>query len=327
MSLKEFTDQTMLSALKNADSILLCTHVSPDGDAIGSMLCMGSALSKLGKAVTMACQDCVPGRYAFLPGVGQIVTPDQLKGRAFDLAFALDAGDQKRIGDCAEAFFSAPLTMQIDHHGTNPEYAALNYVDFSAGATGCIVLRVLHALEAPVDLDMAVCLYAAISSDTGNFCFRNTDAEVFHAMAELMEAGLDIAPLARRLNLIREEKHVRLLGRALQTLYRFADGRATGMCLMRADYEAVGALPEHNEKIVNYGIDLEGVMITYRADEREEGITKVSLRAQPPCDVGAIAARLGGGGHALASGCTLNMHLIEACETIEQAIKEQLKGI
>jgi phosphoesterase RecJ-like protein len=96
------------------------------------------------------------------------------------------------------------------------------------------------------------------------------------------------------------------------------------MRLTQEDYEACGARPEHSDKIVNYGIDLEGVMVACLADGREAGKTKFSLRAQPPCDVSKIASALGGGGHVLAAGCTLDLPMDEACATVEKLIARQL---
>ena len=325
--MKSFDNEAMLSALKSANSILLCTHVSPDGDAIGSLLCVGLALKTLGKRAVMACHDEVPEKYAFLKDAALVVPPTALANAEFDLALALDAGDLGRIGDCKEAFFKAPVTAQIDHHATNLRYAAINEVDGGASATGCIVLRLLHALHIELTKDMAECLYTAISTDTGNFCFSNTNEETFSAAEELVKANIDLADLARKIHLMREKEHVQLLGRALSTLHFFEDGRASGMMLSKEDYEAVDAKPEHADKIVNYGLYLDGVYMAYLADERETGITKFSLRALPPCDVSKIAVAFDGGGHALASGCKIKKPLSEACAIMEQAMREQIKAV
>lgn len=325
--MKKFENKAMLSALERANSILLCTHVSPDGDAVGSLLCVGMALKKQGKRVVMACHDAVPEKYAFLQGADLVVPPTKLKNERFDLSLALDAGDLGRIGDCREAFLQAPVTAQIDHHATNPRYAAINEVDGTAAATGCIVLRLLHALGIALTKEMAECLYTAISTDTGNFCFANADEEAFSAAEELLRAKIDLADLARRIHLMREKEHVQLLGRALSTLHFFENGRASGMKLTQEDYQAFRARPEHSDKIVNYGLYLKGVYMTYLADERETGITKFSLRALPPCDVSEIAAAFDGGGHALAAGCKIEKPMAEACAVMEKAMQEQIEAV
>ncbi|MBQ9262789.1 MAG: DHH family phosphoesterase [Clostridia bacterium] len=315
----------MLSALQSANSILLCTHISPDGDAIGSTLAMGAALQVLGKDVTLSCADPVPGSYRFLPGAGQFVQADALEGKTFDVGFAIDAADLGRIGACGEAFERCKVTMQIDHHPTNPLYAQINVVDGTAPAAGCVVRRALRGLNVPLTQEIAQCLYCAISTDTGNFCFRGTSAEAFNIAAELVETGFPLAETARTIHLIREEPHVRLLGRALISLRRFAGGRAACMRVTPEDYVAAGASPEHCDRIVNYALNIPGVEMAYLADSSETGHVKASLRAIAPRNVSVIAQQFGGGGHVLASGFRCEGDLDTICEEIEREMTKQLE--
>lgn len=314
---REALCKEMLSALQSANSILLCTHIFPDGDAIGSTLAMALALEGLGKQVTLACRDRVPESLLFLPGACRFVQPAQLAGRTFDAALAIDAADESRLGDCFPAFSRAPVRLQIDHHDTNPGYAQLNLVDGAACASGCVLMRVLDDMNLPITCDMALCLYAAISTDTGNFCFANTNAEAFACMEKLMQAGLNIHAAARPLHLLRQEPHVRLLSRALGSLHLFAGGCCAGMRLSHQDYVDCGATAEHTDKIVNYALELPGVQMAYLADERETGFTKASLRALPPYDVAQIARLFGGGGHVLAAGLRCDLPLSAFCEQVE----------
>lgn len=320
-----FPCKEMLSALKNANSILLCTHISPDGDAIGSTLAMGFALEAMGKQVTLSCQHPVPGYLQILPGRERFVLPEALEGKEFDVGLAIDCADIGRMGACGVYYQGTGVQLQIDHHPTNPLYAKMNLVDGDAAASGCIVMRVLDALGIAVTADMAQCLYAAISTDTGNFCFKNTDAEAFSCAARLMQAGLDINTCARQLHLLRQEAHVRLLGRALCSLRIFGNGKCAGMILTHRDYEAAGARPEHTDKIVNYALDLPGVEMAYLVDEREMGFAKVSLRAQPPRNVAVIAQQFGGGGHVLAAGCRAEMSLDTMCAMLEKEMLAQIE--
>jgi len=305
----------MLSALKNANSILLCTHVSPDGDAIGATLAMGLGLRALGKQVVWANDDPVPQQYRILPSSEAFVRPAALAGRKFDAALAIDAADEKRLGECRAAFFSAPVTMQMDHHSGNPQYAQINVVDAQASAAGCVVFRCLKGLNVALTPEIAACLYCAVSTDTGNFRFGNTTPEAFAMTAELMETGFDLAYYARMIHLLREEKNVRLLGRALCTLKVFGGGRCAGMVITKADYRDAQALPEHNNAIVNYALDMPGVEMAYLAEEREDGQVKASLRSLPPWNVADIARQFGGGGHMLAAG-------LKYCGTLEELQRE-----
>ncbi len=308
----------MLSALNNANSILLCCHISPDGDAVGSLLTMGLTLRSLGKQVTMACGDPVPRQFAFLPCVREIVNADALRGKRFDLAFAVDTATLERMGACAEAFLQAPVTMQLDHHGDNPGYAQYNVVDGKAAAAGCVVRRLMKALNVPLNKETAACLYCAISTDTGNFVQPNTTAEAFAILAELMEAGLNLDEAARQLHLLREEPRARLLGCALKSLKVFGNGKCASMCITARDYRDCGALPEHNTAIVNYALNVVGVEAAFLAEERESGEVKASLRSLPGLDVNQIARKYGGGGHKQASGLRYTGELDALCEALER---------
>ncbi len=307
----------MLSALQTANSILLCTHAQPDGDAIGSTLAMGLGLRALGKQVTFLDADPVPGQMRFLPGAEDFVQPEAVQSRTFDAALAIDTATVELLGASKDAFFTAPLTMVMDHHPDNPRYAIHNVVDGGASAAGCVVYRCLRALGVPLTPEIAACLYCALSTDTGNFRFQNTNAETFSIMAKLMEAGLDLPYVARPIHQLREEPHARLLGRALDSLKIFAGGKCACMRITQADYQAAHALPEHNTNIVNYALDIPGVEMAFLAEERENGQVKASLRALPPWNVAEIAKTFGGGGHKLAAGLRLPGTLEALCRELE----------
>ena len=315
----------MLSALQNANSILLCTHAQPDGDAIGSTLAMGLGLRFLGKDVTLLDADPVPTQMRFLPGAADFVQPEAVRGKAFDAALAIDTATVELLGASKDAFFAAPVTLVMDHHPDNPRYAQYNTVDGRASAAGCIVRRCLKALGIPVTQEIAACLYCALSTDTGNFRFQNTNAETFSIMAELMETGFDLPAAARPLHQLREEPHARLLGRALSSLKLFAGGKCACMRLTQADYQAAGALPEHNTNIVNYALDIPGVEMAFLAEERENDTVKASLRAVPPWNVSEIAKAFGGGGHKLAAGLRQPGTLDALCAALEEKMLKALE--
>ena len=324
--MKMIFDPTMLSALSGADSFMVCTHVRPDGDAIGSLLATGRLLSAMGKKVTLISQDGVPEKYLrFFADAQKVIKPDQAQDMHFDAALAVDVASAERMGSALEIFERAPLTMQIDHHDGNPGYAMHNAVDASASATGELLVQLYDALNVPIDPVAAAQLYAAISTDSGNFTFNSVSANTFAAMQRLMDSGLDIADVNRRLFKDRKRQQVQMLSRALNTLEFFHEGQASYMFVTQEDVKAVNALPEHLNGIVNYGLDIEGVCITFMGDEQVDGSWKISLRAVPGYNVSEIAARFGGGGHMLAAGCTVKMPWEEIKAQLMQAIEEQLR--
>ena len=323
--IRKFDAPALIDAVKKAHSILIGTHINPDGDAIGSSLAVGHALRAMGKEITFACADPVPGKLQFLPGADAFVQPEALEGKAFDLAFAVDAADEGRLGSVADTFFQVPFSVQVDHHPTNPCYANVNAVDGRAAAAGCVVYRLLVEMGCEITPEIAQCLYAGISTDTGNFSFQNTDGEAFAIVAELVRVGLPLNEMSRHLFLLQEEAHIRLLGRALQTLRIFGDGQCACMQLTVADYEAAHASGEHSDGIVNYAMNLWGVKMAYLADEKADGLVKVSLRAIPPYNVAKVAQKFGGGGHVLAAGCRYKSNLKEMCAALEKEMLQQFE--
>lgn len=316
-------DAGMLAALQQAASVMVCAHVNPDGDAMGSLLATGRLLELLNKRCVLVSHDGVPGRFAALPGSDRVITPEQLPAEQFDVALSVDVSTLDRMGGALHAFKAAKVSCQIDHHPSNPRFALYNAVDPDAAATGELILDLWQALGQTPDKEAAFLLYCAISSDTGNFSFHNVRAKTFDCMRRLMECGLDISAAARKLYLTRQKPHVLLLGRALASMEFFANGRATCMHLLLADLAACGAKREHVDRIVNYGLEMEGVSMTFLADETPEG-WKFSLRALPPCHVGDIAAAFGGGGHMLAAGCMIPGPFEASSALVKQAMEGQL---
>lgn len=324
--MKKIFDPTMLSALSGADSFMVCTHVRPDGDAIGSLLATGRLLKALGKQVTLVCDDAVPEKYLnYFEEAKLIKTPDEVRGMHFDAAFAVDVASDKLMRGAYEIFCSADITMQIDHHAGNWRYARYNAVDFKASAAGELVAQLYDALQVPIDPIAAAQLYVAISTDSGNFTFDSVRDKTFAVMQRLMESGLDIAEVNRRLFKDRKVQQVKMLTCALNTLTFFADGQASYMFVTQDDLRAANAGSEHLKAIVNYGLDIEGVKMTFMADEQPDGSWKVSLRSLPGYCANIVAHHFGGGGHAQAAGCTINASWEAVRDMVMAQIEEQLK--
>ena len=310
-------------AIHRADRIGLISHVNPDGDTIGSTLALRLGLLELGKDVRVFCQDPVPESLLFLPGAEEYATGSE--DEAFDLILSVDVSDEKRLGSCISLLDKAADRAQIDHHGSNPAFMRVNSVDPKASAAALLVYEQLKELRLPITADMACCLYAGLSTDTGNFAFDSVSEEDFRVMAALKETGFPMAEINRRLFRQRSIPQVRLLGKALSGMELLEDGRLTVMTLTEKDFSETDARPEDTDAIVNYGLDIRGVVMTAMLRERESGVVKLSLRAVAPYRVSEIAQRFGGGGHALAAGATLEMHLPEAEAAVVAEMRKALK--
>ncbi|MGI6670824.1 MAG: DHH family phosphoesterase [Christensenellales bacterium] len=319
------TYQDVLAHIREARTILLTTHRKADGDAMGSMLALYLYLTAIGKTVRMVVQDAVQDNLCFLPEAQQVLRAQGLTGQPDDLALSVDASDMELLGDAAEPFFAAGFTIQIDHHRTNTHFAQLNVVKDTASSAGVMVYELLEAAGATITQDIATCLYTAMSTDTGNFCFGNLDDQVFEYMAVLMRAGLPIVQTARQLHLMRSREQVMLLGRALNSLQFLEDGRLTMMQLTAQDFAECVASCEHTERIVNYALNLPGVEMCFLVSELHDGI-KFGLRSIAPHDVSLVAKHFGGGGHALAAGCTMQGILQDCVDIMKNALTRLLNG-
>ncbi|MDO4484407.1 MAG: bifunctional oligoribonuclease/PAP phosphatase NrnA [Clostridia bacterium] len=322
MSKRNLTD--IVSAIHAAKTIALVSHVSPDGDTLGSALALRGGLEQLGKTVSHFCQDPVPRNLMMLKGADLVRVPESAAGESFDLLLCVDVSDEKRMGSCVMLRQQAAVTAQIDHHGTNPMYMERNVVDAAASATGLIAHELLQALSVQLNRDIATCLYVAISTDTGNFSYSNTTEEAFSVVSGLMAYGLPLAELTRTLFRERTKAAMLLLRRALNSMTFYADDRLAVMTLSLKDFEECGALPENADAIVNFGVEIQGVEMALLAKETAAGPIKMSLRAMAPRTVNDIASAFGGGGHAQASGCSVEGTLQQAAELVAQAMVEAL---
>lgn len=312
----------VIAALRGAETVALCAHVNPDGDTLGSCLALRLALLSLGKAADVFCDDCVPDNLRFMPGTGTVRRPEDAANR-YDLLLAVDVSDAGRMGSVAALRERCAGTAQVDHHGTNPGFMAENCVDPEASATGLVVRELLEKLDVALTPDIALCLYVAISTDTGNFSFSNTTVEALETAGELLAQGLPLSRLNRALFQERSREQTLLLGRALNSLRFAQDGRIAVMRLAQADFDACGARQEHAEAIVNFGLNVTGVKLAALVRENGAGGVKASLRAVEPYRVDTVAAAMGGGGHQLAAGCSLSGSLESAASRLLTAMIEE----
>ncbi len=312
--------ERLFSTIRAAKTVCIFPHIDPDGDTLGSALALRSLILRMGKPANVILEGQPPERLNFMPGFEAIHTILSADSCENTLAVAVDVSSIERLGR-AEAFFKkAALTAQIDHHETNPGFAQINIIEGDAPSSASIVFSLFKALELPLSETEATNLYIGLSTDTGNFQFKNTDANSFRIMAELMEAGLNIGHYSRLLFLRKDREHIALLGRALPTFRYAAGGKVAGMYLDYDTMQEIDPVGEYCEGIVNYAINTKGVRLAYLVREAEKGSIKCSLRALPPYRVDEVALRYGGGGHLLAAGCTLHMPLREAADTLEAAL-------
>ncbi|NLG25419.1 MAG: bifunctional oligoribonuclease/PAP phosphatase NrnA [Clostridiales bacterium] len=304
-------------------AIALAAHVNPDCDTLGSAYAIGQALAHLGARVALVSADEPPAMYDFMPFAGAFVRPDQLPF-APDKLLCVDCADLGRIGDVDGLLDGIRQVAVLDHHLTNECAAAPAVIDETATATGVLALLLIDELGAPLTPDMAICLYAAIATDCGNFSFSNTTPEALIASARCLATGFDIADLTYRLFRARRPARIRLLGAALNGIEYRLGGRLALIRVTAQMSAAAGAGPEDLDGIVNFGVDTEGVELSIVAEERQ-GFTRFSLRSKERINVAALAAAFGGGGHERAAGCSIALPFGDAIHAMLPAAEGALE--
>lgn len=299
------------SALTGADSVVVCAHVDPDGDAIGSVLAATLALRSLGVAAvpTLADAATVPSTYAFLPGCDMFVPASEIP--APDVFLALDTPTPARLGMAQGLVDGARLIVVADHHPDNRRFGDVELFDPRAAATGQIIWRLLRHLGVEPSPDMARCLYVALMTDTGRFSYGNTNPRALRDAANMVIAGADPYAAYDATYENRTPGSLRLLGLALSRVTLANDGRVAYSWVSEADLADTGTTMPETENLVDAVRQLGGIDAVFLA-KVVGGNVRISLRSKRGADVGAVARLLGGGGHAAAAGATVEGDLTAA---------------
>jgi phosphoesterase RecJ-like protein len=317
----------ILDELRGADRFILVTHENPDGDALGSLVGMHGVLTALGKDAVMfmgADEFPLPYEYRFFVLDGLVSeAPADLEERT---VVFLDCGNIDR--NPAEVVKRPEAhILNIDHHHDNTRFGTVNHVVEEASCTAEIVWDLMRALEVEPSPTIADALYVGLVTDTGKFMYENTGTRAHVMAAELIEAGVDVNAVYRRLYEEMPYSKLELLSRGLANVERFDDGRLTIAQLARADFEAAGAEESYSEGVIDHLRSVQGTKVAALAREMLDGSgrRKVSLRATDgEVDVSVIARAGGGGGHRQAAGFTTRLGDAELVAFVREAITLQI---
>ena len=319
MNKKNNTLSEIAGQLLNANDILIFPHVLMDGDALGSGVALCKALRSLGKNAFVLIEDDIPQYLHFL--AGDYCTWDNDVIREPDLCVCIDCAEVERFALRKDKFAQGKVTMCIDHHKTTKPFAAYNYIDASAAATGEIIYQLLIEMDVEIDKEMGEALYAAVTTDTGNFQYSNTVAETHLLAAKLFDLGIDHWYVSRMLYQSTRVEKIRLSGKILQTL-RLLEGGLVALAYISEDMlKEADALLEDAEGSSEVLRGIIGVEVGIFAKEAEPNVTKFSMRSKEWVDVSVIAMKHGGGGHTRAAGCTIKAPLHEAIKMVEADVQ------
>jgi bifunctional oligoribonuclease and PAP phosphatase NrnA len=296
--------------LARAKRVLILGHAGADGDVCGSSLGLACALRERGVTVDVYNAEPYPEAYAWLPG-GESVRNELGPDETWDTTVVVDAARPDRLGAHFPGAARRGTFVWIDHHRIPDVPGDVGYVDLTAAAVGEQVAQILDAMGQAISVEVASCLYASLLADTGGFRYGNTSARAFRLAARLVETGVDPWQMTERIYESQDEAKLRLMGRALSSLWVSPCGRLGVVEVTAHDVNALGAREEHVQGIVNHVRGVKGVEVAVLLRETHEG-TKVIVRSRGNVSVAPVAQQLGVIGHKNAASFHLERPLRDA---------------
>jgi phosphoesterase RecJ-like protein len=316
--MNEGLDGAIKQRLEAAQSVLVVSHVRPDGDAIGSLLGMGLALQDAGKTVQMVLTDGVGASLRHLEGTEQIRRHPE---GPVDTFITVDCADFKRVGKGMEAY--GPPDLNIDHHITNENFGKLNLIEAGEVATAAILTDHLPRWGFTITKPIAAALLTGIITDTLGFRTPNTTPESLRQAALLMETGADMPELYMRGLVRRSFSAARYWGAGLSNLERTKG--LVWSTLRLEDREKAGYTGNDDADLINVVSSLEEAHVGMIFVEQADHHVKVSWRALVPgFDVSPVARHFNGGGHAAAAGADIPGKLSEVQPEVLRVTREML---
>jgi len=317
----------ILEAVRQHQRFCVVGHIRPDGDCIGSQLALTLALRALGKDVVCWNQDPVPTKLKFLDPDRVVQRPKS--GQSFDCVISVDCASYERLGTVVEAIGQRSLLVNIDHHTSNTRFGDVNWISAEEASAGELVTRLIREAGWTMTPQMANCLFAAVSTDTGSFQYATTQPATFEAAADLVQAGADLGHICHEVYHSHPLSRVRLL-RHLYSHFKLTDGDRIAYCWLRTrDFSRAGADREEAEGLIDKMREMEPVVACCIFEELEPAVTRLSLRSKDDrVDVNAVAALFAGGGHKSAAGAKVEgVSQLAVQRRVIGALRKALKGI
>ena len=312
----------ILKEIKNAQTIAILTHESPDGDAIGSSLALKLMIEELEKEAEVIIPE-FPRTFQFLPGAEQVKIDTETKN--YDLVISVDCATLKRLAK-NEYFENAKKTIVIDHHGSNNMYGDLNYVNPASPACCEILVSMAEYFQIHMTKEIGTCIMTGMITDTGGFRYMGITPETFEYTADLLRIGVDIPDVYKRIMGTKTKANFELTKKVISRLEMLEDGKVAFSYINAQDEKEVNAEPGDHEGLVNIGKDIEGVLVSiFIRQKEEENAYKVSLRSEDGINVSDICLLFGGGGHSRAAGALIQGNVEEVKEKLMKEIKKWME--
>ena len=291
----------VVELIENKSTFGITTHIKPDGDGVGSSLGLCWLLRSLGKSAEVIVHGDVPPAYRSLPGANEIRDVKAIDSQ-YDAIFVIECSDLSRPGI---AGLESEFTVNIDHHATSEHFGTINWIDSTASAVGEMIYNLCKAIGGRVTKEIAECVYMALVTDTGSFHFSNTTDRTLKVASELVKAGVKPAAISEAVYNNYPWSRVELMRQVIGTIKRHDNGRIASMRQTLEMRKIAGAVDGDNNGFVNIPLAAREVLASIYMREIGGDKYRVSLRSKGDINVARVAEKFGGGGHANASGCSV----------------------
>lgn len=309
--------------IKSSKNILIISHVNPDGDTLGSMCGVYSAiLENYKKKCDMMAVSKVPEVYSYMPNLSKVRNIEEFdKSREYDLVINVDVATIDRICDGKTLFDKAKFTVNIDHHKTNIAYGNLNFINPEASSTGEVLFGCFEKMGWKINLDTAVCLYTALLTDTGSFRFDNTKPSTFETAGKLVEIGVNPSDIYKKVYESDSKTLVMFQAHCVSKAKFLDDDKIAYTTVYKKDMELFSAGDDCMEGLTEKLRSIVTTRVAFVAKEMKSGGTKISMRSKF-ADVAQICEVFNGGGHKYAAGCTIKAPVEEAVKKVLSEIRK-----
>jgi len=314
------TAEEVLASFDGVKTVAICSHVNPDGDAVGSTLALAALMRALGCETTclLAQNRPAPFMYSFLEDYDFLSASDYTETP--DLFIAVDLSGTGRLGNGCAVLERAPRSLCIDHHPGYTGYADAYFGDIDAAATASLIWELIKKSGVSITPAMASYCYVAIMTDTGRFSYQNTNERTFYDAAEMVASGVNPTYISKQ---VYESKSMALLRLEVRLIERMRFSRNREIVyswIDDNDFVELGVNCDDTESLPIILRSLAGVQVAALL-RAEDDVVRVNLRSRGCCDVAELASRFGGGGHRAASGFTFNKSLEETIAILLEAFE------
>ena len=317
---------------ERADKIVIVSHVSPDGDAIGSSLGLAQFLDSQDKTVNVIVPNAFPDFLKWMPGSKDILLYDRYKEFAdklineADIICCLDFNSLKRIEEMADSVATSPARkILIDHHLYPEDFCRIVISHPEISSTSELVFRLICRMGyfSDISREGAECIYTGMMTDTGGFTYNSNNREIYFIISELLSKGIDKDDIYRKVYNTYSESRLRLMGYVLSNMKVYREYNSALISLTKEEQGKFDYIKGDSEGFVNIPLSIKNVRFScFLREDTERRIIKISLRSVGTFPCNKLAAEFfNGGGHLNASGGEFTGTMAEAKQVFEEALK------